>query len=49
MKPYRITITPPGAPAYSYTGIFSHGCDAVTHALILLNGKAARISARRLL
>lgn len=48
MKPYRIRITPAQGAPYSYTGLFAHGIDAITHALDMAQGQPARISARRL-
>lgn len=46
MKSYRIHIRPMGAPAYSYTGIYAHSCDAIIHAMELTQGRQARISAK---
>lgn len=48
MKPYRITVTHADGYRHSYTGLFSHSCDAVVHAQILLGNKPGRISARPL-
>jgi len=46
MKPYIVRIQPAQGPAWHYHGLFAHGCDAVVHALDLLQGQPARISAR---
>ena len=43
---YRIHIRPAGAPSYSYTGIYAHSCDAISHALELTQGQQVRISAK---
>jgi len=48
MKRCLVRITLPGCAAWHYTGLFPSTFDAITHALILLNGRQARISARRL-
>lgn len=46
MKSYRIRIQTIGAPAYSFTGVYAHSFDAISHALDLTQGQPARISAK---
>lgn len=46
MKAFLICITPAQGQSYSYTGLFAHSVDAITHAMDLTRGEPARISAR---
>jgi hypothetical protein len=46
MRAYLIRITPAQGASYSYTGLYAHSVDAITHALDVAQGQPARISAK---
>lgn len=46
MRKYLVRIVPAQGAAYSYTGLYAHSVDAITHALDVAQGQPARISAK---